>query len=178
MTTTLPNTKFDLSDVRLLLAEDNLHMRKMLRALLTGMGVKRVDEAEDGAQALEHFANFGADIILTDWEMPLVDGLELTKFARDQDASIDPYVPIIMMSGYSSRSRVLEARDCGVTEFICKPVAANTLYLRLISCFVNPRPFVRAPHFFGPDRRRFINPTFRGKERRVNKDEIFELDAI
>lgn len=163
--------KLDFSSLQVLVAEDNLHMRRVLRALLIGMGVGGITEAEDGASALERISCESIDIVITDWEMPVVDGLELVRHIRNPKSSPDPYLPIIMLSGHASKARVLEARDTGITEFLCKPISAATLYARLANCMMNPRPFVRTNSFFGPDRRRFVNPSYGGDERRLESED-------
>lgn len=152
-------------------------MRRLVRSLLQGLGVRHVLEAEDGASALEVFQQQPVDIIITDWVMPVFDGLELTAAVRNPKTSDSPYTPIIMLSAYTERSRVIQARDAGVTEFLSKPISAKQLYLRLENCIVNPRPFIRTRNFFGPDRRRFVHPHFAGDKKRQNdseKDDEFQ----
>lgn len=80
--------------------------------------------------------------------------------------STHPFVPVIMVTGHSEKSRVYEALNAGVNEFLVKPVSAKGLYSRLISVIERPRPFVRSKTFFGPDRRRRADPTYRDAERR------------
>ncbi len=156
----------DLSTVTILLVDDSLYMRRIMRSLLNGMGVRHIVEAEDGAAALEVFNENSIDIIITDWVMPLFDGLELTQSVRDPSSSPNPYTPIIIMTGYSERSRVMSARDLGVTEFLCKPISAKQLYKRLATCIEAPRPFIKTSTFFGPDRRRFVQPNYNGELKR------------
>lgn len=163
-----------------MLVDDSLYMRRLVRSLLQGLGVRHVLEAEDGASALEVFQQQPVDIIITDWVMPVFDGLELTAAVRNPKTSDSPYTPIIMLSAYTERSRVIQARDAGVTEFLSKPISAKQLYLRLENCIVNPRPFIRTRNFFGPDRRRFVHPHFAGEKKRQNdsenEDEFQETD--
>jgi two-component system, chemotaxis family, chemotaxis protein CheY len=171
----------DLSQISVLLVDDSLYMRRLVRSLLNGLGVRHVLEAEDGASALEVFQQQAVDIIITDWVMPVFDGLELTAAVRNPQTSDNPYTPIIMLSAYTERSRVIHARDAGVTEFLCKPISAKQLYLRLENCILNPRPFIRTRNFFGPDRRRFVHPHYAGEKRRKNdtdeEDEFIQLDG-
>jgi two-component system, chemotaxis family, chemotaxis protein CheY len=58
------------------------------------------------------------------------------------------------------------ARDAGVTEFMAKPISANALYQRILNIVANPRPFIKTKTYFGPDRRRTVNPNYAGPERR------------
>ena len=158
----------DLSQLRFLLVEDNAHMRRVLRTLIHGLGVREVTEAEDGATGLEIFQSTLPDIVITDWSMPIFSGIELTRMMRNEDSSANPTVPIIMLTGYSEKRSVMEARDAGVTEFLCKPISAKALYARVANCMINPRPFIKAAGFYGPDRRRFANPLYKGTERRAS----------
>lgn len=138
-------------------------MRRITRMLLSGFGVRNIEEADDGASALELFEQSQPDLVITDWVMPVFDGLELTRAIRNPDTCSSPYTPIIMITGYSERSRVTVARDAGVTEFLAKPISGKDLYLRINNCIVNPRQFVRTKSFFGPDRRRFVYPNYAGE---------------
>jgi hypothetical protein len=61
---------------------------------------------------------------------------------------------------------VVSARDAGVTEFLAKPISAKALYQRILNVVANPRPFIRTKTYFGPDRRRNVNPNYVGPERR------------
>jgi CheY-like chemotaxis protein len=159
-------TRIDFNRLRFLVIDDNAHMRRILRTLLHGFGARDVYEAEDGATGLEAFTHFMPDIILTDWAMPIFDGLELAQMIRQPGANANPYAPIIMLSGHSEKKRVTMARDAGVTEFIAKPISAKALYQRILNVVANPRPFIRTKSYFGPDRRRNANTNYVGPERR------------
>jgi CheY-like chemotaxis protein len=158
--------RIDFNSLRFLVIDDNAHMRRILRTLLHGFGAREVYEAEDGASGLEAFNHFVPDIIITDWAMPIFNGLELTQMIRQPDANANPYVPIIMMTGHSEKRRVTAARDAGVTEFLAKPVSAKGLYERIVNVILNPRPFIKTKTYFGPDRRRNTASTYAGPERR------------
>ncbi len=154
------------SRLRFLIVDDNNHMRRIVRALLHGFGVREAYEAEDGAAGLEAFSSFSPDIVITDWAMPIFDGIELTRMIRQPETSTNPYVPIIMVTGHAEKRRVTEARDAGVTEFLVKPISAKALYQRIVSVVMTPRPFIKTATFFGPCRRRTPNPNYVGIERR------------
>jgi CheY-like chemotaxis protein len=141
-------------------------MRRIVRTLLHGFGARDVYEAEDGAAGLEAFTHFMPDIVLTDWAMPVFDGLELAQMIRQPGANANPFTPIIVLTGHSEKQRVVEARDAGITEFMAKPISAKALYHRILNVVANPRPFIRTKTYFGPDRRRNVNPNYVGPERR------------
>lgn len=158
--------RIDFNKLRFLVIDDNAHMRRILRTLLHGFGARDVYEAEDGATGLEAFTHFVPDIIVSDWAMPIFDGLELTQMIRQPGANSNPYVPIIMMTGHSEKKRVTSARDAGVTEFLAKPISAKALYQRILNIVANPRPFIKTKTYFGPDRRRNVTMNYNGPERR------------
>jgi CheY-like chemotaxis protein len=141
-------------------------MRRILRTLLHGYGAREVYEAEDGAAGLEAFTHYMPDIIIADWVMPIFDGLELAQMIRQPGANANPYVPIIMLTGHSEKKRIVNARDAGITEFLAKPISAKSLYERILNVVANPRPFIKSKNYFGPDRRRNVNPNYVGPERR------------
>jgi len=158
--------RIDFSRLRFLVIDDNAHMRHIMHTLLHGFGAREVSEAEDGAAGIEAFTQYAPDIVLTDWVLPIFDGLELTQMIRQPGANANPYVPIIMLTGHSEKQRVLAARDAGVTEFLTKPISAKALYERIYNVVANPRPFIKTQSYFGPDRRRMVNPNYAGAERR------------
>jgi two-component system chemotaxis response regulator CheY len=158
--------RIDFNKLRFLVIDDNAHMRRILRTLLHGFGAREVYEAEDGASGLEAFTHYMPDIVLTDWSMPIFDGLELAQMIRQPGANSNPYVPIIMLTGHSEKRREMSARDAGITEFMAKPISAKSLYQRILNVVCNPRPFIKTKSYFGPDRRRNVNPNYIGPERR------------
>lgn len=103
--------------------------------------------------------------------MKPMDGISFTRIVRNDPASPNPYVPVILMTGFSEKRRVLQARDAGVTEFLVKPFNAHDLYKRIVQVIERPRQFVRAEDFFGPDRRRKKTPGFLGPFRRDTDEE-------
>jgi two-component system, chemotaxis family, chemotaxis protein CheY len=172
--------RIDFNRLRFLVVDDNVHMRRILRTLLHGFGAREVYEAEDGAAGLEAFTQYIPDIVIADWVMPVFDGLELTQMIRQPGANANPYVAIIMLTGHSEKKRVTAARDAGITEFLAKPISAKSLYERIVNVIANPRPFIRTETYFGPDRRRNVNPNYVGPERRkgVKADVIRQAPLL
>jgi two-component system chemotaxis response regulator CheY len=171
--------RIDFNRLRFLVIDDNAHMRRILRTLLHGFGAREVYEAEDGASGLEAFTHFMPDIVIADWVMPIFDGLELAQMIRQPGANANPYVPIIMLTGHSDKKRVMIARDAGITEFLCKPISAKSLYERILNVIAKPRPFVKTKTYFGPDRRRNVNPNYSGLERRkAGKTDLLRQDHL
>jgi two-component system, chemotaxis family, chemotaxis protein CheY len=160
----------DFPSLRFLVVEDSLHMRRILRTMLMGLGVRDVEEAEDGAEGLDRLRGINPDVVLLDWVMPILDGIEFTRLARTGGGA-NPYVPIIMVTAHAERHNVIKARDAGVNEFLTKPLSAKALHDRIVSVVTRPRAFVKTKTFFGPDRRRFIMPNFAGENRRITESD-------
>jgi two-component system chemotaxis response regulator CheY len=110
-----------------LVVDDNQYMRKTIRNLLVNCGVKDIYEAGDGITALDTLRTVGPDVVLLDWEMPLLNGAELVRIVRSPGVFPMPDVPIIMLSGHGERWRVLEAVRLGVNEYLIKPVSAKAI---------------------------------------------------
>jgi two-component system chemotaxis response regulator CheY len=158
--------RVDCTKLRFLIIDDSQFMRKVLKALLHGFGAREVLEAEDGATGLEAFMTHAPDIVILDWEMPILDGLEVTRMIRQPTTSVNPFAPIIVVTGHSEKRRVTMAREAGVNEFLVKPISSKGLYDRILTVVAFPRPFIRTKNFFGPDRRRGSISNYAGPERR------------
>jgi two-component system, chemotaxis family, chemotaxis protein CheY len=157
--------RIDFNRLRFLVIDDNAYMRKIVRTLLSGFGARTVWEAEDGAIGIDVFSKNLPDIVITDWDMPMFSGIELTQMIRQPDGNANPFVPIIMLTANTEYGRVIKARDAGVTEFLAKPVSAKSLYVRILHIVLHPRPFIKTENYFGPDRRR-STAEYKGPERR------------
>lgn len=155
-----------LDSLQVLLVDDNQHMRAIVVAILKGVGITRVREVADGAEALRALGGFSADLAIVDFNMLRLDGVEFTRRVRNAPDSPNPYLPIIMMTGHAEKHRVYEARDAGVTEFVVKPVTARSILSRIQAVIFKPRPFVRTETYFGPCRRRVAAPGYSGPYRR------------
>jgi two-component system chemotaxis response regulator CheY len=169
--------RIEFSKLRFLVVDDNVHMRRMLRALLMGFGSREVHEAADGTAGLDAFHQFTPDIVILDWAMPLLDGLEFARMIRQPDSNASPFTPIIMLTGHSERRRVTAARDAGVTEFMVKPISAKGLHQRIVNVVANPRRYIRTKTYFGPDRRRNTASSYNGPERRKRVGRLYRSAA-
>jgi two-component system, chemotaxis family, chemotaxis protein CheY len=158
------------SRLRVLIVDDNHHMINIVKTILRGFGIKDFLEARDAAEAFDLFRSASIDIIVLDYQMNLLDGNDFVRLVRTGSDSPNPYVPIIMLTAYSERSRVEAARDAGVTEFCCKPVTPTELYRKVMAVINHPRPFVRSPVYSGPDRRRNATASYQGPNRRAPVD--------
>jgi len=155
-----------LEALRVLVADDNQHMRAILVVMLNSFGIKAIREVKDGSDGIEALRRWPADLAVVDFQMEPVDGVAFTRMVRTAPDTPNPYLPIIMLTGHSEMSRVTEARDAGVNEFIVKPLTAKVLVDRINACIYRQRPFIRCDDYFGPDRRRKDDPYFAGPYRR------------
>lgn len=146
------NYRFD--DLKVLVVEDNLPMLEITKTLLATFGIGTIIGAKDGDNGFREFCEHNPDIVIADWMMKPVDGISLARRIRNDLRSPNLYVPIILMTGFSEKRRVIQARDAGITEFLVKPFTARDLFKRLTQIIERPRQFVRSEDFFGPDRRR------------------------
>lgn len=146
-----------IQQLTVLVVDDNQFMRKLVRGLLLNIGVSAVIEAGDGLEALEEIRNSRPDMVILDWEMPLLNGPEMVRIVRSPGAFPTPDIPIIMLTAFGERRRILESVQIGVNEFLCKPVSAKALYDRIVSILVKPRATVQLGDYYGPAPRRPIS---------------------
>ncbi|ADL01536.1 response regulator [Brevundimonas subvibrioides] len=165
-----------LQSINILLVDDNQHMRAITSAILQSAGIRNIREVSDGAMALDALRTHAVDLAIVDFNMFPLDGVEFTRLVRNSADSTNPYLPIIMMTGHSEKSRVYEARDAGVTEFVVKPITAKAVFDRIQAVIMRPRPFVKTEDYFGPDRRRTASPGYVGPRRR-STDAVEETVA-
>lgn len=171
----------DMSGLNILVADSNHYMRKIIRAMLHGFGITNIREAADGALALETLKAHLIDLMIADYALETLNGVELTELVRGADDSHNQFIPIIMLSAYTEKWRIEGARDAGVTEFLRKPLCAQDLYLRLQEVIIHPRSFVRTARYFGPDRRRRVNisastPARRAGDALIDRSKLLEAE--
>jgi len=118
--------------------------------------VKTVFEAPDGAAGLEALRVNNPDIVIVDWEMPMIDGAQFVRIVRTPGEFPVPDIPIIMLSGHGDRWRVVEAARIGAHEYLLKPVSTKALHDRIIAIIGRPRPTVTLEGYYGPLPRRLV----------------------
>lgn len=137
-----------------MVVDDSELMRELMRTILENLGVGTVVSCSSAEKALKRLKEYEIDIIFCDWKMEPMDGLEFVEHVRDTSKSPNPWIPIIMMSGFTEEFRVRAALEAGISEFLAKPLTARAVYQRLVQVIENPRDFVQIEDYFGPDRRR------------------------
>lgn len=172
---------YQMHKISVLIVEDNLPMLEITKSLLLAFGVGHVITAQNGELGFKRYCELNPDIVIADWMMKPVDGISLTRIIRNDPRSPNPYVPVILMTGFSEKRRVFQARDAGVTEFLVKPFSARDLYKRLVQVIERPRQYVKADDFFGPDRRRRRHGPYDGPMRRESdllQSQVITRDAL
>ena len=140
--------------MKVLVVDDEQYMRKVVRTMLLAIGVKTVYEAEVGNSGLDAIRRHMPDMVIVDWEMPVIDGSQFVRMVRSPDEFPYPEVPIIMLSGHGDRWRVVEAANLGAHEYLLKPVSTKALHERIAAILTIPRPFITLDGYYGPAPRR------------------------
>ncbi|MCB9988858.1 MAG: response regulator [Rhodospirillales bacterium] len=172
------NDAYSLSNFRILIVEDYPFMADLIATMLREFGVGNIVMANSGSEAKEMLVMLNTDpgsrnhidMIVTDWLMPDGDGTDLLDWIRGHKKDTVKFIPVILCSAYTSEEVVEIGRDHGANEVLVKPVSAKKLASRLLHMIDHPRPFIKAPDFFGPDRRRKVEP-FDGEDKRKMKPE-------
>jgi two-component system, chemotaxis family, chemotaxis protein CheY len=154
-----------LKPISFLVVDDRSYMRRVIKGILETLGCKRIDEAHHGAEALQIMRSWAPDIVLTEWLLAPMSGLEMLRTVRADKGNVK-FTPIIMVTSETRREKVIQARNAGITEYVAKPFNAKSLILRIREVIERPRPFVDVGIYFGPDRRRRTEVMSEGEERR------------
>lgn len=112
-------------NLRFLVVDDFSTMRRIIRNLLKDLGFNNVEEAEDGAMALKKLRDSSFDFIVSDWNMPNMDGLTMLQNVRADDALKD--IPVLMVTAEAKKENIIAAAQAGANGYIVKPFTAVTL---------------------------------------------------
>ncbi len=167
---------YQFKNISVLIVESSRALLGVTKGVLETFGIVRVYPAYGAEEGYKKFCEIKPDLVIIDWMDDPMNGIALTKQIRSAQDSVNPYVPIIMMTGYSQKRRVLMARDSGITEFLVKPYTAKALYQKIEQIIEFPRVFVKSEGYVGPDRRRRRENTgYNGSERRQDQPSIIDL---
>ena len=156
----------DLSTTVVLIIDDSRYARSFIKSALHSFGARQVIEAGDGPEGVRILSERKVDLVLVDYDMQPLDGISLTRLLRSGEVPQCRDIPIIMVSGAADMDTVVLARNAGINEFLAKPVSAESLFRRVRSVLLNPRPFVEDENFIGPCRRTMDRPPPQGVNRR------------
>jgi CheY-like chemotaxis protein len=138
------------ASISVLVVDDHYHTRKVLRTMLAGLGVRTIHEAADGEIGLAAIVQLKPDIVLVDWDMPAVNGLEFIRTVRQPGRFPYPDLPIILLTGHGERWRVIEAARYGVHEYLLKPVSTQALLDRITTILQKPRQMMELERHYVP----------------------------
>lgn len=136
----------------MLIIDRNAFMRRVLRSVLRTYSVGAILDERHMETAWDTLQSTQPDMVFLDWS-PSFNGLAMLKRIRNDDSSVNPYVPVIITSSLTEPDSVIQARDAGMTSFIARPFSPKLIYDRMCTVIEHPRRYVRADTFFGPDRR-------------------------
>lgn len=120
-------------NLKILVVDDFPTMRRIIRNLLKDLGYENVDEAEDGVMGLEKLRNGSFDFVVSDWNMPNLDGLEMLKQIR-ADAKLAT-MPVLMVTAEAKKENIIAAAQAGASGYVVKPFTAATLEEKLNKVF-------------------------------------------
>jgi two-component system chemotaxis response regulator CheY len=140
-----------------LVADNNPYMRRLTRMMLTNLGIKSIYEASDGVATIDAIRTVNPDVMILEWELPILDGREVMRIVRSPGVFPKASLPVIMVSDHGLRSRVTTAVRLGVHEFMVKPMSPKTLQQRLLGIVLNPRAMIRAGKYYIPMPRRRVD---------------------
>lgn len=120
-------------NIKILVVDDFPTMRRIIKNLLKDLGYENVDEAEDGQMGLEKLRNGNFEFVVSDWNMPNLDGLEMLKQIR-ADASLSS-LPVLMVTAEAKKENIIAAAQAGANGYVVKPFTAATLEEKLNKIF-------------------------------------------
>ncbi|HLC26147.1 MAG TPA: chemotaxis response regulator CheY [bacterium] len=112
-------------NIKILIVDDFSTMRRIVKNLLRQLGFNNIQEADDGTTALEQLKTDPVDLIISDWNMPKMTGLDLLKAIRGDDKL--KKIPVLMVTAEARKENIVEAVQAGVNNYIVKPFTAETL---------------------------------------------------
>jgi PleD family two-component response regulator len=144
---------YDLSHIEVVVVDDCPIVVKLLGMMLNSMDIRKVYSTTDPVCALKVIFETRPHLVITDLLMDSIDGLSLAKsirFCRDDELRC---TPIFILTGFTDKEHVIQARDAGVNEVLAKPLSTRRIYQRICNLIERPQKFVETVSYFGPERR-------------------------
>ena len=161
------NASSKFSSLSVLVVDDNPHHRAIVSEILRAAGVTRIFTASNSEEALQELRMWHPKVVILDWAIEPINGIDMTKMIRKGIQGVDRTVPIVMLTAKNTVSDVEVARKAGVHEYAIKPVSSGGLLVRIEAAALKPRRFVDSPVYTGPCRRRKMIENYIGPKRRL-----------
>jgi len=152
--------------LRILLLSDRRHAAQTMRSVLNHAGVSHITCVDNSRRAIELLTMNHFEAVFCSESCEAVLDLSFPIAVRRVAGILNPLVPVFVFQENARRRHVEAARDTGATDFLTCPVSPKTVMTKLEAAVVNPRPFIKAPDYFGPDRRAKVRPVWHGEEQR------------
>jgi two-component system chemotaxis response regulator CheY len=123
-------------DLKILIVDDFSTMRRIIKNLLRDLGFNNTSEADDGQTALPMLKTGKFEFLVTDWNMPGMDGLTLLKLVRADPGLCN--IPVLMVTVEAKRTQIVIAAEAGVNGYVVKPFTAITLKEKIEKIFAHP----------------------------------------
>lgn len=121
----------NLAHIKALVADDTGSMRGILRTLLGSVGITQIDAVNNGQAAISAINTKTYDVIICDWEMPGVSGIEVLKYVRENERT--KTLPFIMCTSGNSKEHLAEAVKCGVNDYLIKPFSQQKFEAKIVA---------------------------------------------
>lgn len=146
-------TRLNLENAAGLIVDDNAQALDLLASVLSSFGMKDLQRASSAMEAMEIVKARRIDIILTDGQMPVMDGYDFVRWLRHESGEATRTIPAIVVTAHSRRTQVMRARDCGANFIITKPITPKIILERILWVAQGRRMFLETDTYIGPDRR-------------------------
>lgn len=144
---------FNLSKATVMVVDDNPYSLKLTAQTLLGFGMKGRTLCQTADQARQFLQHNVVDLMIVDCDMPDEDGYDLVRWLRRSGMDPNAFTPVLMISGHIRRTMVAKARDCGANFMVTRPLTPSVLLERILWLAKDPRAFIQAGDYLGPDRR-------------------------
>lgn len=148
-----PSTRINLEKASVLVLDDNGPSLDILSQVVSGFGVKQLQRAESVKDAQELVKTKTFDLVISDVQMPDVDGIEFINWLRRDAPENNRYVPVILVTGHTRGIDIFRTRDAGANFTVAKPITPKVLLERIFWVAREERAFIECDTYVGPDRR-------------------------
>ena len=146
-------TRVNLENATGLIVDDNAQALDLLASVLASFGMKDLARASSAMEAMEVVKSRRIDLIMTDGQMPVMDGYDFVRWVRTETDEEKRLTPAIVVTAHSRKSQVMRARDCGANFIITKPITPKVILERILWVSQGRRMFIETDTYIGPDRR-------------------------